>query len=396
MNEDNRPAIAGGNPIRESVLGYGGQVIGEEEKEAVVEALEGEYITRGPLVEAFEEAVAEFLNVDHAVAVTSGTAALHVAAEALGLGPGDEVVTTPLTFVATAFTACYTGAEPVFADVDPTTRNLDPKAAQRAITDETAAIVPMHYAGQPCDIAGIREIAETNNLDVIWDASHAFGSTREGTFVGSEPDVATFSFHPVKNITTGEGGMVVTDDDELAAELRAVRSFRMDRSPPGHDEESWYQVVDGVGFNYNVTELQAALGLVQLDRIDEFKQRRSEIVERYTEELAEISGVDTPTQKANVDPMWHLYAIEIGKSFPCSRREFVKAMHAENIGVQVHYVPLHHHPHFQKEHDYNVGQFAVADKLYERLVSLPVHPGMSSEDVANVVHAVKRIQAYYL
>lgn len=389
------PAKYGGEPIREDVLGYGSQSITEAEKSAVVEALESDYITRGPTVEKFEDRVADLVGVEHAVATTSGTTALHLAGRAAGFEAGDEVITTPLTFVSTAHAATYTGATPVFADIDPHRRTLDPDAVREQITDDTAGLIPMHYGGHPADIEGLLEIADEHDLTVIWDACHGFGGTWRGEPLGAQRDMAMFSFHPVKNITTGEGGMVVTDDDEIAHRLRRLRSFDMDYAPEGHESEPWYQVVEGVGYNYNVTDIQAALGLAQLDRLDEFKERRDEILAQYNEALDGIPGIRTPPEPVESDPMYHLYAIEIREEFGCDREEFVNAMHAENIGVQVHYVPLHYHPFFQEEFSYERGMFPETEQVYEGLVSLPLHPEMSDEDAEDVIEAMHQLRAYH-
>ena len=392
---DETPAKYGGTPVREEILGYGGQSITEHEKEGVLDALEGDYITRGPTVEEFEERVADLVGVEHAVATTSGTTALHLAGEAAGFGPGDEVITTPLTFVSTAHAATYAGAEPVFADIDPHRRTLDPERVREQGSDETTGLIPMHYAGHPADIQGLLEVADDHDLTVIWDACHAFGGTWRGDPIGSQRDMAMFSFHPVKNITTGEGGMVVTDDDDLATRLQRLRSFDMEYDLAGHEDEPWYQVVEGVGYNYNVTDLQAALGLAQLDRIEGFKQRRDEIIARYDEAFGPIEGIRTPPDPVESDPMYHLYAIEVDEAFGCDRTAFVNAMHAENIGVQVHYVPLHFHPFFQEEYGYEVGMFPDAESVYEGLVSLPLFPEMDDSDVRDVVRAVRRLARHH-
>jgi dTDP-4-amino-4,6-dideoxygalactose transaminase len=394
MSED-LPAAYGGTPIREDVLGYGSQSITDHEKAAVAEALDGDYITRGPTVDEFERRVAELVGVDHAIATTSGTTALHLTGDAAGFGPGDEVITTPLTFASTAHAATYNDATPVFADIDPHRRTLDPEAVCEQITDDTVGIIPMHYAGHPADIEGLLDVADEHDLTVIWDACHAFGGIWQDESIGAQRDMAMFSFHPVKNITTGEGGMVVTDDDELAERLRRLRSFDMNYEPEGHEDEPWYQVTEGVGYNYNVTDLQAALGLAQLDRLDEFKQRRDEIIDQYNAAFAEIEGVRTPPEPVDSDPMYHLYAVEIGESFGCDRKAFVNAMHDENIGVQVHYVPLHYHSYFQKEFGYERGQFPETEAVYEGLVSLPLHAEMDDADVDDVVTAVQRLSAYH-
>jgi len=389
-----RPAAYGGQPVREEILGYGSQSITDAEKEAVVEALDGDYITRGPTVEEFESRVAELVGVDHAIATTSGTTALHLAGDAAGFGPGDEVITTPLTFASTAHAATYNDATPVFADIDPHRRTLDPEAVRQQVTEETVGIIPMHYAGHPADIEGLLDVADEYDLTVIWDACHALGGTWQGDPLGAQRDMAIFSFHPVKNITTGEGGMVVTDDDEFAARLRRLRSFDMEYEPAGHEDEPWYQVTEGLGYNYNVTDLQAALGLAQLDRLSEFKQRRDEIIDQYNDAFAEIDGLRTPPEPVESDPMYHLYAVEIEGVFGCDRTEFVNAMHAENIGVQVHYVPLHYHPYFQEEFGYDLGDFPTTEQVYQGLVSLPLHAEMSNSDVEDVVRAVKRLNTY--
>ncbi|MDL0132500.1 DegT/DnrJ/EryC1/StrS family aminotransferase [Halobacterium salinarum] len=389
------PAKYGGEPIREDVLGYGSQSITEAEKSAVLDVLDGDYITRGPTVEEFEDRVSDLVDVDHAIATTSGTTALHLAGRAAGFESDDEVITTPLTFAATAHTATYSEATPVFADIDPNRRTLDPESVRARITDKTVGLVPMHYGGHPADIEGLLEVADEHNLTVIWDACHAFGGSWNGEPIGSQRDMAVFSFHPVKNITTGEGGMVVTDDDDLARRLRHLRSFDMNYEPDGHESEPWYQVVEGVGYNYNITDIQAALGLAQLDRLEEFKQRRDEIITQYDDALGEISGIRTPPNPVESDPMYHLYAVEVRDELGCDRQEFVNAMHAENIGVQVHYVPLHFHPFFQEEFGYQRGMFPETERVYEGLVSLPLHPEMDDEDVEDVITAVRRLDAYH-
>ena len=249
--------------------------------------------------------------------------------------------------------------------------------------------------GQPADIEGLLKIADEYDLTVIWDACHGFGGHWQGEPIGSQRDMAIFSFHPVKNITTGEGGMVVTDDDELATRLRRLRSFDMDYDPDGHENEPWYQVSEGVGYNYNVTDLQAALGLAQLDRLDEFKTRRDEIIAQYDEAFNDVSGLRTPPEPTNADPMYHLYAVEVGEAFGCDRKEFVNALHAENLGVQVHYVPLHYHPYFQEEFGYAEGDFPETERVYDGLVSLPLHAEMDDKDIEDVITAVRRLHEYH-
>lgn len=391
-----RPALYGGEPIRCESLGYGGQDISEADKEAVLDALERDHITRGPMVEAFELAVAEFVGANHAVATTSGTTALHLAGSAVDFGPGDEVITTPLTFVATAYPACYTGATPVLADVEPEFRTLDPDAVRSAVSEQTVGLVPMHYGGHPCDIDAILDVADDHDLKVVWDACHAFGTRWRDEMIGAQRHISAFSFHPVKNLTTGEGGMVVTNDDELADRCRSLRSFDMDYDPPGHTDEPWYQITEGLGYNYNMTELQAALGLKQLERIDEFRRRRQDITTQYDNAFENVTGLRTPSVESDADPMFHLYAVEVSEPFGCSRGEFVRAMNAENIHVQVHYVPLNYHPYFQNQYGYEPGQFPMAETAYERLISLPLFPAMTDEDVRSVIKAVRRLHDHHI
>ncbi|MEY7849453.1 DegT/DnrJ/EryC1/StrS family aminotransferase [Natrarchaeobius sp. A-rgal3] len=389
------PARYGGEPVRSETIGYGRQSITDHEKAAVISALEGDYITRGPTVTEFEDKVAKRIGVDHAIATTSGTSALHLAGQAAGFSPGEEILTTPLTFVSTALTAVYTGATPVFADIDPHSRTLDPEAVRRQLTASSAGLVPMHYAGHPADIEGLLSLADEHDLTVIWDACHAFGGSWRDEPLGAQRDAAVFSFHPVKNITTGEGGMVVTNDGGFASRVRRLRSFDIEYEPDRHVDKPWYQVADGIGYNYNITDFQAALGLAQLERLEEFKRQRDKIIDRYDEAFGEIDGLRTPPTPVDSEPMYHLYVLEVSDEFGCSRKEFVHAMHAENIGVQVHYVPLHYHPLFQKKYDYSPGEFPVTERVYRKIVSLPLFPGMDVDDVRDVVRAVKRVNRYF-
>jgi perosamine synthetase len=391
----NKPAREGGEPVRKDYIGYGSQSINRDDKESVKEALEGDYITRGPAVEEFEEEIADFVGVDHAIAVTSGTTALHLAGKALGFSEGDEVITTPFTFASTAYSATYSDAKPVFADIKPDTKNIDPKKIEDKITEDTKAIVPMHYAGQPAEIEEIQDIADDHDLKVLWDACHAFGSEYNGENVGAEKDAAIFSFHPVKNITTAEGGIIVTDDDELAERMRSLRSFTMNSDVEGHEDEPWYQIVEEEGYNYNLTDLQASLGLSQLERSEEFKERRKEIFNQYNAAFEEIKGIRPPEVKDNVDPFWHIYTVKITEGFPVSRKNFFNAMQEENIGVQVHYVPLNLHPFFQENYGYDKGDFPETEEVYGQIVTLPMYPDMSYSDVEDVIEAVKKISNYY-
>lgn len=370
------------------MLPYGRQSIDDSDVEAAVAALRSDWLTTGPEVSRFEQAVAARAGTSQAVAVTSGTAALHVAYAAAGIGPGDEVVTTPLTFVATASAAALHGGRVVFADVDPATGNLDPAAAAAAVTSRTRVVTGVDYAGVPVDAPAFRELARREGLLFVEDAAHSIGSTLDGAPVGSLADLTTFSFFPTKNLTTAEGGAVVTSDASLAARARAfmnhglVRDRGLQRHP---DEGPWHQEVHTFGLNYRLPDVLAAVGTSQLARLDRFVARRAEIRAAYDEAFAGLEGVQTPACPAGASPAWHLYPVRVEAS---RRRAIFEALRADGIGVQVNYIPAYWHPVFE-DMGYVRGTCPVAEDYYRREISLPMFPGLSDGDVARVVEAVR-------
>lgn len=391
-------AINGGKPIRDTFLPYGQQYIDDEDIETVVEVLKSNYLTTGPRVEEFEKKVADYVGVKYAVAVSSGTAALHAACFAADIKEGDEVITTPITFAASANCVIYQGGQPVFADINPVTYNIDPDDIERKITDRTKAIIPVDFTGQPVDIDRINEIAEKYNLVVIQDAAHALGAEYKERKVGSLADMTEFSFHPVKHITTGEGGMITTNNRECYEKLKLFRTHGITRDKEfllNKDEGSWYYEQLDLGYNYRITDIQCGLGISQLSKLDKFLKRRREIAEKYNEYLNDIDGIILPKQAEFSNSSWHIYVIQLQlEKFKVGRREIFEALQAENIGVNVHYIPVYYHPYYQ-ELGYKKGLCPNAEKLYERMITIPLHPKMNDKDVEDVVMALKKVLNYY-
>jgi perosamine synthetase len=386
------PAL-GGRATRPARLPYGRQSIDDADVEAVVRALRSDFVTTGPLVDEFERRLAEHVGAAHAVAVSSGTAALHAAVVAAGVEAGDEVIVPPLTFAATANAVCYLGATPVFADVRRDTLNLDPARVQAAITPRTRAIVTVDFAGQPSDLEPLRALAAARGLVLIEDAAHALGAHYRGRPVGSAfADLVTLSFHPVKHITTGEGGMVLTADAALAARLRRFRNHGIDADATERAARGeWhYQMLD-LGFNYRLTDIQCALGLSQLARLDGFVARRRALAARYVEALADLPAVQLPAVAADVRHAWHIFPVLLDlERLAIDRRTVFTALRAEGIGVNVHYIPVYWHPYYTRR-GYQRGLCPVAEWAYERLLTLPLFPAMDDRDVDDVVRAVARI-----
>jgi UDP-4-amino-4,6-dideoxy-N-acetyl-beta-L-altrosamine transaminase len=375
-----------------AMLPYGRQSIDDDDVAAAVAALRSDWLTTGPEVDRFEAAVAARAGVAHAVSVTSGTAALHVAYAATGIGPGDQVVTTPLTFVATAAAAALHGAEIVFADVDATTGNLDPAAAEAAVTDRTRVVAAVDYAGVPVDAPAFRDLAVRNDLVFLEDAAHSIGSTLDGAQVGSLADITTYSFFPTKNLTTAEGGAVVTASDELAVRARAFKNHGLvrDRSLQRYpDEGPWHQEVHAFGLNYRLPDVLAAIGTSQLKRLDAFVARRAEIKAQYDAAFAELDGVDIPFVPAGAMPAYHLYPLRV----PAERRRAIfTSLREQGIGVQVNYIPAYWHPVFE-DLGYRRGMCPVAEDYYRREISLPMFPGLTEADIERVIAAVRRAHA---
>lgn len=390
-------AIYGGSSVRKTMLPYGRQWLDDDDIEAVVRALKSDYLTTGPLIRQFEEKVANYVGAKFAVAFANGTAALHAACFAAGLGEGDEVITSPMTFAASANCVLYVGAKPVFADIDPRTYNIDPVAIEKCITPKTKAIIPVDYTGQPAELKSILAIAEQYGLVVIEDAAHALGATYQGKKVGSISHMTMFSFHPVKPVTTGEGGVITTNDETYYQRLLQFRNHGITREREllQEDHGPWYYEMQFLGYNYRMTDIQAALGISQMDKLDRFIGRRREIAEQYNQAFANLSGVQIPYQMPHVESGWHLYVLRLKPEFlTADRRVIFEALLAENIGVNVHYIPVYYHPYYQQL-GYKKGLCPEAERLYEEIITLPLFPAMSDQDVQDVIDAVKKVIKFY-
>ena len=397
-------AIHGGKPVRERLLPYGRQSLDDADIEAVVEVLKSDWLTTGPKIEVFEERFAAWVGARHAVSFSSGTAALHGAAFAAGLGPGDEAVTTPLTFCATANCILYQGATPVFADVSPDTLNLDLGEVSKKFSSKTKAIFAVDYAGHPAALDELAELAKTqvpagiNRALLIEDACHALGAEYRGKLVGGIADMTAFSFHPVKHLTTGEGGMVATDDARLAETLRRFRNHGISSEARARQQSGqWFYEMVLLGFNYRLTDIACALGLSQLDRLSSNLARRREIAAQYTAAFRELPAIVVPAVRADVNPAWHLYPIRLKlETLSTGRAEIFRALRAENIGVNVHYIPVHQHPYYRERFPSNSKEgYPVAEDAYERLISLPMFHSMTAQDLEDVIHAVRKVVTHF-
>ncbi len=391
-------AINGGTPVREDEIYYGRQWIGEDDVKAVSEALVGPLITCGPRVAKLEEELCKVTGAKYAVAVCNGTAALHCAAIAAGLKEGDEVITTPLTFAASANCARYVGAMPVFADVDPDTYNISPDSIEKCITERTRAVVAVDYTGQAVEHDRIKEICKKHNLVYILDGAHAIGTKYNGQPEGSIADMTCFSFHPVKTITSGEGGAITTNDPELYRKLRLASQHGIVRNPDDFVEEpegEWVYEMQELGFNYRMTDFQAALLMSQLKKLPEFSRRRKDIVNRYNEEFSKLPEIIVQKEIPESDTTRHLYMIQLNfDKLTCTRREFFDAIAGENVVCQVHYVPVYWFPYYQRL-GYKKGLCPVAEKIYKGIMSVPLYPMMTDKDVDDVIKAVKKVVDAY-
>jgi UDP-4-amino-4,6-dideoxy-N-acetyl-beta-L-altrosamine transaminase len=389
-------AIDGGPPVRRRPLPYGRQIIDAADIAAVVAALQSDWLTTGPAVECFEREFARAVGAAHAVALSNGTAALHAAAFAAGVGPARGAVTTPLTFAATANCARYLGAPVTFADVDPATLNISPARVAEVLDGDTAAIIAVDYGGQPADLDELRAMAEGAGALLIEDASHALGAEYKGRPAGSIAHMTTFSLHPVKHITTGEGGMVTTDDAALAARVRRFRNHGIDTDARQREAEgSWFYAMRDLGFNYRLTDLQCALGSSQLKHLPAWVERRRAIADRYRRLLEGEPAVELPHVRDDRSPAWHLYVVRLNLArLRVDRGRVFRALRAENIGVNVHYIPVPWHPYYEGL-GYRRGSWPVCEAAYERLLSLPMWAGMSDGDVDDVVAALKKVLGAY-
>lgn len=390
-------AIDGGSPVRSTLLPYGRQSVEEADIQAVVEVLRSDWLTTGPKIAEFEEAFAAYVGASHAISFSSGTAALHAAAFTADLKPGDQAITTPLTFAATGNCILYQGATPVFADVSPDTLNLNPEKFAERVTPKTRAVFPVDYAGHPADLTAILEIARKHGLIVIEDACHALGAEHKGVRVGSIADMTVFSFHPVKHITTGEGGMVTTNNPHFAETLRRFRNHGISSDArQRHSAGQWYYEMVLLGFNYRLPDIVCALGLQQLKRLESNLARRRAVANRYTAVFRDMLGIVPPAVRSEVNPAWHLYPIRLDlKTFVVDRAQIFRALRAENIGVNVHYIPVHWHPYYRERFGYKGGEFRVAEDAYAQLISLPMFHGMSNQDVEDVILAVRKVLRHY-
>lgn len=368
---------------------YGRQCIEDDDIEAVIEALKSDYLTTGSKIEEFEHLAAEYVGANYGVVVANGTAALHAACFAAGIGRGDEVITTPITFAASANCVLYCGGRPIFADIDPKTYNIDPSDIRRKITPRTKAIIPVHLAGQPCNMDEIHQIAEEHHLMVIEDGAHALGAEYKGKKIGSLSDMTTFSFHPVKPITTGEGGMIMTNDEGLCQKLRLFRSHGITREPSllEKPEGDWYYEQQLLGYNYRITDIQCALGISQMNKLERFIERRRELAHRYDEAFKCCDDIVTPYQLEGVKSGWHLYIIQIKNR---EREAVFEKLRERRIGVNVHYIPVYKHPYYQKNGYKNVC-CKNAENLYQHMISLPLHPLLSNEEQDKIIWLVKNM-----
>jgi len=374
------------------IIPYGSQWIDEEDIDAVFSVLRGDWLTQGPMVNRFEEALAAYVDSKYAVAFNSGTSALHGAMFAAGVSKGDEIITTPITFLATVNSFVHLGGIPVFVDIDPTTYCIDTQLIEDAITSQTKVIAPVDMAGYPVDMRKIRSIAKKYDLVVIDDAAHALGARRYGKIVGQEADMTMFSFHPVKHITTGEGGMIVTDNEEYAERLRMFRNHGITRDPNqfSSNDGPWYYEMHYLGFNYRITDIQCALGLSQLKKLENFIKRRNQIADAYDSAFQDLPRIITPPRPPWPDSRhaFHLYPIQlIGNE----RRDVLVKLKEKGILTQVHYIPVHYQPFYKEKFGFQRGQFPHAENYYNHELSLPIFPKMNNQDVETVISSIFNI-----
>jgi perosamine synthetase len=374
-------------PVDAAPLPYGRQEIDDDDVAAVVAALHSDWLTTGPLVGELEQSFAAYVGSGHAVAVSSGTAALHAAYHVLDLAPGDEIVVPALTFVASANAAVFEGATPVFADVEPGTLLIDPRAAAALVGPRTKAIVGVDYAGQPCDWDALRAAADAHGLALVADGCHAPGARDGGRTVGTLADLTAFSLHPVKHFTTGEGGLVTTDDAALAARMRRFRNHGIGSDHRERAERGTfaYEMVE-LGFNYRLTDFQCALGISQLRHLDGWLARRRDLASRYDDALAGLAGVEPLAQRPGADHAYHLYVVQLADDL--DRDAVFTALRGRGIGANVHYLPVHLHAFYRERFGTGPGLCPVAEAAYERILSLPLFPAMADDDVDRVVDAL--------
>ncbi|MDN5310370.1 MAG: hypothetical protein PWP14_1764 [Methanolobus sp.] len=371
------------------MIPYGHQTIDDEDIQEVIKVLKSDWLTTGPKISEFEKGICDYVGCRYAVAVNSGTSALDIAVASLGLPAGSEVITTPFTFAATSNSLLYNNLKPVFADIKKDTRNIDPQDIKRRITPKTKAIICVDFAGHPCDIKEIKEIADEHDFWLIEDASHAFGASYHGKKIGNFADLTVYSFHPVKPITTGEGGAVVTNNQELAEKVRLLRSHGIDKDASSRygPDAGWAYDMKMLGRNYRITDIQAALGISQLKKIDAFIERRNEIAKLYNELLSECEFVEIPITKESMKHGWHIYTVLLNESV--NRNELFRYMRKNDIGVNVHYIPIYHFTYYQNNFNFSANDFPITENVFKRIITLPIYPSMKDEDVKLVVKTLK-------
>lgn len=393
-----RPAICGGNPVRDTKIFYGHQYLDQADYDAVLDVLKSDYLTCGPKINELEAKLCEITGAKYAVVCSNGTAALHMAAMAAGIKEGDELITTPITFAASANCALYCGGRPVFADINEKTYNIDPSSVEEHITPATKAVVAVDYTGQAVELDRLLSICHKHNLVLIEDGAHSIGTKYNGKGVGSIADMTTFSFHPVKTITGGEGGAVLTNREEYYQKLLLARSHGITRVPELLENETdgpWYYEQISLGYNYRMTDIQAGLILSQLNKLDMFGKRRKELVEHYNKAFADNDAIVVQEEIPESDTVRHLYILRLNlEKLTINRREFFDALAAENICCNVHYIPVYFFPHY-KRLGYTKGLCPKAEKLYDEMITLPLYYGMSNRDCDDVIRAVLKIAAYY-
>ncbi len=374
---------------KQKIIPYGKQWIDASDIKAVVEVLKSGWLTQGPKVEEFEKAVAKYCNAKFGVAFSSGTAALHAAYFVLGIKKGDEVITTPLTFAATANAVVYCGGKPVFADIKPDTLNIDPAKIEEKINPKTKAIAIVDFAGQPADFDAIKKIADKHSLPLVEDAAHALGSEYKGKKVGSLADLTVLSFHPVKTITTGEGGMVLTNNEDLYLKMKIFRHHGIVKKP---ENGPWYYEIEELGYNYRLSDIHCALGLSQFKKINKFIAKRREIVKKYNTAFKNTNEIITPFEEKFAKTAWHIYVIQLDlNKLKKTRKEIFEMLAQKGIKCQVHYMPVHLHPFYKKNFEYKKGDFPVAENYYNRAITLPLFPKMTNQEVDYVIKTVKEI-----
>lgn len=374
------------------IIPYGHQWVDENDIREIIKVLKSDWLTQGPKIKEFEDALCKYTGAKYGVAVSSGTAALHIACLAAGIKPGDEVITSPITFIASANCVLYCGGKPIFADIQENTVNIDLEEIKKKINRKTKAIIPVHFAGHPCDLEEIKEIAEKQNLLVIEDASHALGAEYKNSKIGSckYSDMTIFSFHPVKSITTGEGGAVLTDRKDLYERLLLFRNHGItkDKEKMTKLDGPWYYEMQELGFNYRLTDLQCALGISQLKKLDKFIERRREIVSIYNKELSGINEIILPIEKPYVKSSWHIYYIRLKDSK--KRKSVFEKLRKSDLGVQIHYIPVHLQPYYRGKFGYKAGDYPKVEDYYRSTITLPLYPKMTDGEIQYVVDILKR------